>query len=82
MLAKWYDDYVNDGDLKKTVYHRPKFTAGQRTADKFYLDHGKSMNLTKPVLGYPGCTTLSRRSSEDCPLKRVFKGGTPTIFLS
>lgn len=84
MLVKWYKEYLREGDLKKSVRHLPKYTSEQRTAAvEFYLRHGKNMNLTIHVLGYPGRTTLSQWLSEDCPEeKRACKGGTPTVYLS
>lgn len=84
ILAKWYQEYVCDGDLKKAVTHKPKYTEEQRAAAvEFYLSHGKNMNLTIHVLGYPGRATLSQWLSEDCPdEKRTCKSGTPTVYLS
>lgn len=84
MLAKWYKEYISTGDLKKSVTHKPKFSAEQRAAAiEFYLNHGKNMNLTIHVLGYPGRATLGRWLSEDCPdKKRACKSGTATVYLS
>ncbi len=84
MLVKWYREYVNNGDLKKSVSHKPKYSTKQRNAAvEFYLTHGKNMNLTIHVLGYPGRATLSQWLSEDCPKeKRVCNSGTPTVYLS
>lgn len=84
VLVKWYREYVNKGELNRKVSHRRKYTAEQRAkAVEFYLAHGKNMNLTIHVLGYPGRATLSQWLSEDCPEeKRACKGGTPTVYLS
>ena len=84
MLAKWYQEYVQEGDLKKTVSRKPKYSALQRsTAVEHYLTHGKNMNLTIHVLGYPGRATLSQWLSEDCPEeKRACNGGAPTVYLT
>ena len=84
MLAKWYQEYVSNGDLKKSVSREPKYSAEQRaTAVEFYLAHGKNMNLTIHFLGYPGRATLSQWLSEDCPEeKRVCNSGTATVYLS
>ena len=83
-LAKWYQEYVSKGDLKKTVHRKSKYSAAQRAAAvEFYLTHGKNMNLTIHVLGYPGRTTLGQWLTEDCPEeKRVCNSGTPTVYLS
>jgi transposase-like protein len=52
ILAKWYQEFVSEGDLKKAVMHKPKYTDEQRAAAvEFYLSHGKNMNLTIHVLG-------------------------------
>ena len=83
ILAKWYQEYISDGSLKEKITRRPKYTEEQRAAAmEFYLSHGKNMNLTIHVLGYPGRATLSQWLSEDCPEeKRTCKSGTPTVYL-
>ena len=84
VLAKWYQEYISEGTLKEKITRKPKYTEEQRAAAvEFYLSHGKNMNLTIHVLGYPGRATLSQWLSEDCPEeKRTCKSGTPTVYLS
>ena len=84
VLAKWYQEYISEGTLKEKITRKPKYTAEQRAAAvEIYLSHGRNMNLTIHVLGYPGRATLSQWLSEDCPEgKRTCKSGTPTVYLS
>ena len=84
VLAKWYQEYISEGTLKEKITRKPKYTEEQRAAAiEFYLSHGKNMNLTIHVLGYPGRATLSQWISEDCPEeKRTCNSGAPKVYLS
>ncbi len=83
-LVKWYREYIEKGDLKNRSSRKPKYTDEQRKeAVEYYCSHGKNLNLTVQILGYPSRATLSQWLSEDCPEeKRACKSGIPTEYLT
>lgn len=67
-LAEWYKEYLKHGNLDGLSKNNSKYSKEQREkAIDYYLKHGKSINGTIKVLGYPGKSTLCEWLNEEVP---------------
>ena len=68
MLARWYKEYKETGDLHKQFIKRPKYTPEQmKAAVDYYLEHGRNISRTVRTLGYPSREVLTEWISELAP---------------
>ena len=59
MLAHWYKEYIETGELHERSRKKSKFTEEQmRVAVHYYLEHGKNIARTVRKIGYPSRETL------------------------
>jgi len=59
MLARWYREYQETGDLHKAYVKQPKYTLEQEeNAVNHYLEYGRNITRTVKALGYPTRHTL------------------------
>ncbi len=68
MLIQWYREYAQNGDLRRVMVRKPKFSHEQKEAAlAFYRTHGQSIKHTVKSLGYPGESTFKRWLNETYP---------------
>ncbi len=68
MLARWYKEYKETGDLHKQFIRIPKYTPEQmKAAVDYYLEHGRNISRTAMTLRYPSREELAEWISELAP---------------
>jgi putative transposase len=71
MLARWYKEYIETGDLHKQFKKKAKYTPEQKKAAvDYYLEHGRNISRTVKILGYPHRDELAKWIDELAPGKR------------
>jgi len=71
MLARWYKEYKETGDLHKHYNKKAKYTPEQKKAAvDYYLEHGRNISRTVEMLGYPHRDELAKWIDELVPGKR------------
>jgi len=71
MLARWYKEYKETGDLHKHYNKKAKYTPEQKKAAvDYYLEHGRNISRTVKILGYPHRDELAKWIDELAPGKR------------
>jgi transposase InsO family protein/transposase-like protein len=71
-LRRWYQTYVETGDLPERSRPKPKYSSEQKQkAVDYYFSHGCCLARTKTTLGYPGRETLSSWIDELQPGARM-----------
>ena len=68
VLIQWYREFEQNGDLRKVMVRKPKFSDAQKEAAlEFYMTHGRSIKYTVESLGYPEESTFKRWLNEAYP---------------
>ena len=68
VLIQWYREFEQNGELRKVMVRKPKFSDAQKEAAlEFYMTHGRSIKYTVESLGYPGESTFKRWLNEAYP---------------
>lgn len=74
MLAHWYKEYIETGELHERSRKKSKFTQEQmRVAVHYYLEHGKNIARTVRKIGYPSRETLRLWINEMVPEERKIR---------
>jgi transposase InsO family protein/transposase-like protein len=84
MLARWYKEYEETGDLHKKYNKQPRYTFDQETnAVNYYIEHGRSISRTIRILGYPSRPTLREWIEKHAPNERKSRiRGGPIVQYS
>lgn len=73
-LIRWYNEYLEKGDLHEKFQKKPRFTQEEkRKAVDYYLEHGRCVRRTVRKLGYPSRTTLTQWIDELAPGERKIR---------
>src|SRR5699024_1438507 len=73
-LRNWVEDHKRDGDVRKEITRRSKYTEEQKQAAVVhYLEFGKCYSRTCRMLGYPSRGLLTQWVMELTPQPRKFK---------
>jgi transposase-like protein len=73
-LIRWYNEYLEKGDLHEKFQKKPRFTQEEkRKAVDYYLEHGRCIRRTVRKLGYPSRTTLTQWIDELAPGERKIR---------
>lgn len=73
-LRNWIKEYKGNGDIKKEITRRPKYSDKEkRKAVNHYLEYGKCYSRTCRMLGYPSRALLTQWVKELAPQPRKFK---------
>jgi transposase InsO family protein/transposase-like protein len=71
MLARWYKEYLEEGDLHARYIKKPKYAEEQKIkAVTYYLEHGRNITRTIRHVGYPTRETLRLWIDELAPGER------------
>lgn len=74
MLALWYEEYVQTGQLHERSKKKSKYTENQmRVAVHYYLEHGRNIAGTTKKIGYPSRDTLRTWIEEMVPEERKIR---------
>jgi|SRR5699024_4255601 len=70
-LRKWVYEFEQNGDMKKALTRRPKYSLEQKQeAVNHYLEYGKCYSRTCRMLGYPSRALLTQwvlEMADMCP---------------
>jgi len=59
MLRAWYREFIETGQLHRSLSRRHKYSEKQKKeAVEYYFAHGRRISKTVAVLGYPNRETL------------------------
>lgn len=73
-LRNWIEEHKRNGDVKKEITRRSKYTEKQKQAAvDHYLEYGKCYSRTIRMLGYPSRALLTNWVIEMAPQSRKFK---------
>ena len=73
-LIRWYNEYLEKGDLHEKFQKKPRFTQEEkRKAVDYYLEHGRCVRRTVMKLGYPSRTKFTHRIDGLAPGERKIR---------
>lgn len=83
-LKSWYEEYISEGSLHINTVRKKKYSKAQKEAAvKYYISHGKNLQLTIRKMGYPCSKVLNQWIKELAPEeKRNCTSGGNTIRYS
>ncbi|XME04371.1 IS3 family transposase [Lachnospiraceae bacterium C1.1] len=80
-IRNWVNEFQHDEDLHRNMVRSCKYSEEQRKkAVEYYLEHGKNVNRTCRILGYPSRTLLTQWIIEDVPQEQHnCRKGSPLV---